>query len=269
LLLYFNSILNSCYFTKAAKEIGVGTTTLKNVCRKKGITRWPYQKLSSFDKKLSDIQNSYAIRPDSSIFPATKSTQMEGCQNLKETSLNATMSQRHSEFILSPSNSQTSPNQLFHTIITSPNPTSSESTSFFLPSISILLNSSQQKDPMNLRSFPKDEDSYQRTSVPLFPSIELIQMLNERTLEMCKRSMIARGHEHGLRFFSKSNFRIEEGIFIPFHQLVLKSNLANSEEKNTSKLRLELHTSIPHSKSLSFQSSSLKKRKVKSEDDEQ
>jgi hypothetical protein len=236
------------------------------VCRKKGITRWPYQKLSSIDRKLSDIQNSYSVRPNSSDFPTIKSTQIEKLQDPKETTLNAMMFQDQRKFILSPSNSQISTNQLFHTIMTSPNPTSSSSTSFFLPPISILLNSSQLKeDSMNLRTFPKDGETNQRSSVPLFPSIEQIQMLNERTLNMCKRSMEARGHEHGIRFFSKSNFRPEEGIFIPFHHLVLKSKSSNIEEKNPSKLRSELHTSLPRPKYLGFQNSS--PRKAKSDDE--
>lgn len=40
-----------------AKQLGVCLTSLKKICRQNGITRWPYRKLKSLDKKINKIEN--------------------------------------------------------------------------------------------------------------------------------------------------------------------------------------------------------------------
>mmetsp|Transcript_49474 Transcript_49474/g.107507 ORF Transcript_49474/g.107507 Transcript_49474/m.107507 type:complete len:299 (+) Transcript_49474:155-1051(+) len=40
-----------------ARQLGVCLTSLKKICRQNGITRWPYRKLKSLDKKINKIEN--------------------------------------------------------------------------------------------------------------------------------------------------------------------------------------------------------------------
>lgn len=40
-----------------ARQLGVCLTSLKKICRQNGITRWPYRKLKSLDKKIHKIEN--------------------------------------------------------------------------------------------------------------------------------------------------------------------------------------------------------------------
>jgi hypothetical protein len=40
-----------------AKELGICLTSLKKLCRQNGITRWPYRKLKSLDKKIARAEN--------------------------------------------------------------------------------------------------------------------------------------------------------------------------------------------------------------------
>jgi len=40
-----------------AKELGICLTSLKKLCRQHGITRWPYRKLKSLDKKIAKAEN--------------------------------------------------------------------------------------------------------------------------------------------------------------------------------------------------------------------
>ena len=40
-----------------AKELGICLTSLKKLCRQHGITRWPYRKLKSLDKKLAKAES--------------------------------------------------------------------------------------------------------------------------------------------------------------------------------------------------------------------
>jgi len=41
---------------QVARQLGVCLTSLKKICRQNGITRWPYRKLKSLDKKISKIE---------------------------------------------------------------------------------------------------------------------------------------------------------------------------------------------------------------------
>jgi hypothetical protein len=43
-----------------AKKLGICLTSLKKVCRLHGITRWPYRKLKSLDKRIHKIEASLA-----------------------------------------------------------------------------------------------------------------------------------------------------------------------------------------------------------------
>ena len=43
-----------------AKKLGICLTSLKKVCRLHGITRWPYRKLKSLDKRIHKIESSLA-----------------------------------------------------------------------------------------------------------------------------------------------------------------------------------------------------------------
>jgi len=40
-----------------AKQLGICLTSLKKLCRQHGITRWPYRKLKSLDKKIAKAEN--------------------------------------------------------------------------------------------------------------------------------------------------------------------------------------------------------------------
>ncbi|GJQ12834.1 hypothetical protein GpartN1_g4625.t1 [Galdieria partita] len=55
----------SPYFTQniqaASKELGICCTLLKKVCRKYGITRWPYRKIQSVDKTIQQIKERIAF----------------------------------------------------------------------------------------------------------------------------------------------------------------------------------------------------------------
>jgi hypothetical protein len=50
----------SPYFTQniqtASKELGICCTLLKKICRKYGITRWPYRKIQSVDRTIQQIK---------------------------------------------------------------------------------------------------------------------------------------------------------------------------------------------------------------------
>jgi hypothetical protein len=50
---------------KAAKNLGVCTTKLKQISRKNGISRWPYRKLTAIENKLQKIQEAYSNDPNS------------------------------------------------------------------------------------------------------------------------------------------------------------------------------------------------------------
>ena len=41
---------------EAAKKLGVGLTVLKRICRKFGVPRWPYRKLKSLDRLISNVE---------------------------------------------------------------------------------------------------------------------------------------------------------------------------------------------------------------------
>eukprot|EP00282_Hemiselmis_andersenii_P012143 CAMPEP_0114132342 /NCGR_PEP_ID=MMETSP0043_2-20121206/13044_1 /TAXON_ID=464988 /ORGANISM="Hemiselmis andersenii, Strain CCMP644" /LENGTH=178 /DNA_ID=CAMNT_0001225851 /DNA_START=133 /DNA_END=665 /DNA_ORIENTATION=- len=43
---------------EVAKRLGLCLTSLKKVCRQHGMTRWPYRKLRSIEKKLESLQSS-------------------------------------------------------------------------------------------------------------------------------------------------------------------------------------------------------------------
>ena len=40
----------------ACRELGIGLTVLKRQCRKFGIKRWPFRKLKSLDRLISNVQ---------------------------------------------------------------------------------------------------------------------------------------------------------------------------------------------------------------------
>lgn len=40
----------------AAKKLGVGLTVLKRICRKFGVPRWPYRKLKSLDRLITNVE---------------------------------------------------------------------------------------------------------------------------------------------------------------------------------------------------------------------
>ncbi|RRT73176.1 hypothetical protein BHE74_00040484 [Ensete ventricosum] len=42
--------------TEAAKELQICPTALKKVCRKHGMLRWPYRKIKSIDRTISNLQ---------------------------------------------------------------------------------------------------------------------------------------------------------------------------------------------------------------------
>jgi hypothetical protein len=88
---------------KAAKEIGVCTTTLKNVCRKRGIPRWPYRKITCLDRKISELQSSF-IMDNFSTFPSLTNSLMIHHQTPKETNIISESSSQQSsdEFSKSP-----------------------------------------------------------------------------------------------------------------------------------------------------------------------
>ena len=44
-------------FEKACEQLGIGTTTLKRICREKSIRRWPYRGLKSASKKTMTINS--------------------------------------------------------------------------------------------------------------------------------------------------------------------------------------------------------------------
>ena len=41
---------------EAAKKLGVGLTVLKRICRKFGVPRWPYRKLKSLDRLITNVE---------------------------------------------------------------------------------------------------------------------------------------------------------------------------------------------------------------------
>ncbi len=47
----------------AAEELRVGMTTLKGLCRKYGVKRWPQRKLGSLDKLIADMRRKVAGDP--------------------------------------------------------------------------------------------------------------------------------------------------------------------------------------------------------------
>lgn len=48
----------------ASKELGICTTLLKKICRRNGITRWPYRKIRSLDKRISTLEIAIAKNPE-------------------------------------------------------------------------------------------------------------------------------------------------------------------------------------------------------------
>eukprot|EP00285_Hemiselmis_virescens_P004662 CAMPEP_0173416720 /NCGR_PEP_ID=MMETSP1356-20130122/85535_1 /TAXON_ID=77927 ORGANISM="Hemiselmis virescens, Strain PCC157" /NCGR_SAMPLE_ID=MMETSP1356 /ASSEMBLY_ACC=CAM_ASM_000847 /LENGTH=228 /DNA_ID=CAMNT_0014379035 /DNA_START=694 /DNA_END=1376 /DNA_ORIENTATION=+ len=44
-----------------AKQLGICLTSLKKLCRQHGITRWPYRKLKSLDKKIAKAENGTGV----------------------------------------------------------------------------------------------------------------------------------------------------------------------------------------------------------------
>lgn len=40
----------------AAKKLGVGLTVLKRICRKFGVPRWPFRKLKSLDRLITNVE---------------------------------------------------------------------------------------------------------------------------------------------------------------------------------------------------------------------
>mmetsp|Transcript_28815 Transcript_28815/g.66582 ORF Transcript_28815/g.66582 Transcript_28815/m.66582 type:complete len:292 (-) Transcript_28815:47-922(-) len=49
-----------------AKQLGVCLTSLKKICRQNGITRWPYRKLKSLDKKINKLESALTTSNGSS-----------------------------------------------------------------------------------------------------------------------------------------------------------------------------------------------------------
>jgi hypothetical protein len=41
---------------EAAHKLGVGLTCLKRICRKHGVSRWPYRKLKSLDRLICHVE---------------------------------------------------------------------------------------------------------------------------------------------------------------------------------------------------------------------
>lgn len=41
---------------EAAKRLGVGLTVLKRICRKFGVPRWPFRKLKSLDRLITNVE---------------------------------------------------------------------------------------------------------------------------------------------------------------------------------------------------------------------
>ena len=41
---------------EAARRLGVGLTVLKRICRKFGVPRWPYRKLKSLDRLITNVE---------------------------------------------------------------------------------------------------------------------------------------------------------------------------------------------------------------------
>jgi hypothetical protein len=41
---------------EAARKLGVGLTVLKRICRKFGVPRWPYRKLKSLDRLITNVE---------------------------------------------------------------------------------------------------------------------------------------------------------------------------------------------------------------------
>lgn len=53
-----------------AKELGICLTSLKKLCRQNGITRWPYRKLKSLDKKIARAENGSGTTEDAETLKA-------------------------------------------------------------------------------------------------------------------------------------------------------------------------------------------------------
>ena len=62
-----------------AKELGICLTSLKKLCRGFGITRWPYRKLKSLDKKIAKAENGTSAPED----PATLKARAEDLKREK------------------------------------------------------------------------------------------------------------------------------------------------------------------------------------------
>jgi hypothetical protein len=46
---------------EAARRLGIGLTVLKRICRKFGVPRWPYRKLKSLDRLISNVEVCHII----------------------------------------------------------------------------------------------------------------------------------------------------------------------------------------------------------------
>mmetsp|Transcript_6999 Transcript_6999/g.16000 ORF Transcript_6999/g.16000 Transcript_6999/m.16000 type:complete len:316 (-) Transcript_6999:523-1470(-) len=64
-----------------AKHLGICLTSLKKICRAHGVTRWPYRKIKSLDKKLKKLEVAMSSSSDPSIasfFPSGPSHSSSG-----------------------------------------------------------------------------------------------------------------------------------------------------------------------------------------------
>lgn len=56
---YFHLPIN-----QVAKELKVCATILKKICRRNGISRWPHRKIRSIEKRIGNLEQSYAKTPE-------------------------------------------------------------------------------------------------------------------------------------------------------------------------------------------------------------
>mmetsp|Transcript_48668 Transcript_48668/g.121523 ORF Transcript_48668/g.121523 Transcript_48668/m.121523 type:complete len:318 (-) Transcript_48668:595-1548(-) len=57
-----------------AKHLGICLTSLKKICRAHGVTRWPYRKIKSLDKKLKKLEVAMSSSTDPSMVYALSSS---------------------------------------------------------------------------------------------------------------------------------------------------------------------------------------------------
>jgi len=67
---YFHMPIN-----EVARELGICTTVIKKICRKNGVSRWPYRKLKSINKMITNLESSVLH---------TKGSRIQQIEELKE-----------------------------------------------------------------------------------------------------------------------------------------------------------------------------------------